>query len=309
MMVTGYHIPVLLEEAIEGLAIQPDGIYVDTTFGGGGHAQAILNKLENGHLVAFDKDEEAKANEIQDQRFTLIQHDFAFMKNFLEYLELVPVHGILADLGVASHQFDEASRGFTYRSDAKLDMRMDTDHALTAAYILNHYDPQVLQTIFGQYGEIKNAKQLAFAIDQHRKAKPFETTDDLVKVVDEVRHGQDKEMKYLGQVFQALRIEVNGELKALERLLKQSTEVMIEGGRLVIITYHSLEDRLVKNFLRTGNFKGKATKDLYGNIHKPFEQVNRKPIQPKEEEISQNRRAKSAQLRIGKKIEESNVGN
>jgi len=306
MMVTSYHIPVLLEEAIEGLAIQAEGIYVDTTFGGGGHARAILNKLENGHLVAFDKDEETKANEIQDSRFTLIQHDFIFMKNFLEYLELVPVHGILADLGVASHQFDEESRGFTYLSDAKLDMRMDADHALTAAYILNHYDPQLLQTIFGQYGEIKNAKQLALAITQQRQAKLFETTNDLVKVVNEVRHGQDKERKYLGQVFQALRIEVNGELEALEKLLNQSTQVMIEGGRLVMITYHSLEDRLVKNFLRTGNFKGKATKDFYGNIRKPFEQVNRKPIQPSGEEISHNRRAKSAKLRIGKKIKQSN---
>lgn len=297
-----YHIPVMKEATMDGLAIQPDGTYVDATFGGGGHALAILEQLgPEGRLIAFDKDADSKANEIDDSRFTLINHEFAFIKNFLRYLDVVPVDGILADLGVSSFQIDATKRGFTYRSDAPLDMRMDQETQLSAKQILNTYSEAELHRVLGQYGEIKNAKELARAIVKYREDQPLKTSADLLAVLEKTRHKQDKTKKYQSQVFQALRIEVNQELEKLKAFLEKATEVLKPDGRLVIITYHSLEDRLVKNYYKTGYFSGKPEKDFYGNVLKPLEMVNRKPIEPEETEIVENPRSRSAKLRIARK--------
>ena len=297
-----YHTPVLLSESIQGLAIDPAGTYVDATFGAGGHSQAILEKLgPEGWLIGFDKDADAMANEIPDPRFRFVNHDYAYIANFLHYLELAPVDGILADLGVASHQFDTPARGFSYREDAHLDMRMDTSNPTTAADILNSYSVEALKTILGSYGEVKNAAEVAQAIDAFRREKPIETTDQLIRILESTIHANDARNRYFSQVFQALRILVNEELTNLKTFLEAVPELMKPEGRLVMITYHSLEDRLVKNFIKTGNFQGKPVKDFYGRTQAPLKPLNRKPLKPSEAEIEANRRSRSAKLRIAQK--------
>jgi 16S rRNA (cytosine1402-N4)-methyltransferase len=295
-----YHNPVLLKECIEGLNINPSGIYVDVTFGGGGHSREILKHLTTGKLYAFDQDEDAVKNKIDDPRFTLIRQNFRFLKNFLKLHNALPIDGLLADLGVSSHQFDEAERGFSTRFDAKLDMRMDRNVKNTAADVLNTYSEEDLKRIFKLYGEVDNAGKLAYVIFHARKEKEIETVNDLKAAIDKcVRRG--KENQYYAQVFQALRIEVNKELDVLQELLVQSLDVLKPGGRLVVIAYHSLEDRLVKNFTRTGKFEGELEKDFYGNPITPFKQITRKPIMPGEKEVEENSRARSAKLRIVEK--------
>jgi 16S rRNA (cytosine1402-N4)-methyltransferase len=301
-VIVDYHIPVLLKESIEGLNIDPQGTYVDVTFGGGGHSRQILKKLKTGKLIAFDKDPDTNPLLISDPRFTFIRHDFKFIKNYLSHLDVVPVNGILADLGVSSHQFDTRERGFSYRFDADLDMRMDPDIEVSAQDIINTYSEEELHRIFGMYGEIKNAKTLAARIVKARSEAFIKTTSNLVDIINSsVMRGDDRK-KYTGQVFQALRITVNDELNSLKKLIEAAAEVLIPGGRLVVITYHSLEDRIVKNYIKAGNFTGKTETDLYGNLHVPFRQVNRKPFEPSEKEIGENIRARSAKLRIAEKL-------
>lgn len=295
-----YHNPVLLKECIDGLNIRPDGIYVDVTFGGGGHSREILKHLTTGKLYAFDQDEDAQKNKIDDPRFVLIKQNFRYLKNFLKMYNALPIDGLLADLGVSSHQFDEAERGFSTRFEAKLDMRMDRNTKQTAADVLNTYAEEDLKRIFRLYGELDNAGYLASIIFHNRKDKQIETVNDLKSMITKcVKRG--KENQYYAQVFQALRIEVNKELEVLEELLMQSLEILKPGGRLVVISYHSLEDRLVKNFTRTGKFEGEIEKDFYGNQLTPFRQITRKPIMPDEKEITENSRARSAKLRIAEK--------
>jgi len=296
-----YHNPVLLKECIEGLNIDPAGIYVDVTFGGGGHSREILKHLTTGKLFAFDQDEDAVKNKINDDRFVLVKQNFKYLKNMLRMYQALPIDGILADLGVSSHQFDIAERGFSIRFDeAKLDMRMDKNVKQTAADILNTSTEEELKNIFKLYGEIDNAGSLARLITHARKEKKMETVGDLKQVIEKVvRKG--RENKYYAQVFQALRIEVNKEMEALKELLTQSLEVLKPGGRLVVISYHSLEDRLVKNIMRSGKFEGEVEKDFFGNQLTPFTQITRKPITPSEEEITENNRARSAKLRIAEK--------
>lgn len=292
-----YHRPVLLKECIDGLNINPKGIYVDVTFGGGGHSREILKHLTTGKLYAFDQDDDAVKNQLIDDRFVLIKQNFRFLKNFLKMYDALPIDGLLADLGVSSHQFDEAERGFSTRFDAKLDMRMDQKGKQTAADVLNNYTEEELKRIFKMYGEIENAGRLANTIFHARKETPLQTVSDLKKAIAKcVRHG--RENQYHAQVFQALRIEVNKELDVLEELLLQSLDVLKPAGRLVVISYHSLEDRLVKNMMRSGKFEGEVEKDFYGNKLTPFELITRKPIVPSEEENKQNSRARSAKLRI-----------
>jgi 16S rRNA (cytosine1402-N4)-methyltransferase len=300
---TTYHNPVMLKECLEGLNIDPEGTYVDATFGGGGHSMAMLEKLKGGKLIAFDQDEDAKkeAEKIQHRSFTFCQANFRYMKRYLKLHGATKVNGILADLGISSHQIDEASRGFSTRFDGPLDMRMDRKAKVTAAKILNSYSEEQLHKIFGMYGELKNAKTAAKAVVAKRKAAPLATTLDLKMVLQSVAP-RGKENKYFAQVFQALRIEVNEELQALEDFLHQSGEVMEKGGRLVVLSYHSLEDRLVKNYINTGKMFGEVEKDFFGNKLKPFEAVNRKPIEASEEEIEQNNRARSAKLRVAEKL-------
>ncbi len=295
-----YHKPVLLKECIDGLNINPEGIYVDVTFGGGGHSKEILKHLTTGKLYAFDQDEEAVKNKINDERFVLIKQNFKYLKNFLKMYNALPIDGLLADLGVSSHQFDEGGRGFSIRFDAKLDMRMDVNTKLTAADILNTYSEEDLKRIFKMYGEVDNSGRLAYAIYHSRKEKQIETVNDLKAAIGKcVKRG--RENQYYAQVFQALRIEVNKELDALQDLLLQSLDVLKEGGRLVVISYHSLEDRLVKNIMRSGKFEGEVEKDFYGNQITPFKQITRKPITPGDEENAENSRARSAKLRIAEK--------
>lgn len=299
----GYHKPVMLRECLEGLNIDPEGIYVDVTFGGGGHSLAILEKLKGGRLIAFDQDEDAKseAEKIQHRSFTFCQANFRYLKQYLKLHGVSKVNGILADLGVSSHQIDEASRGFSTRFDGPLDMRMDRKSKVTAAKILNGYSEEQLHKIFGMYGELKNAKTAAKAVVSSRKAKNFETTLDLKNALQSVAP-RGKENKYFAQVFQALRIEVNQEMQALEDFLHQCGEVMEKEGRLVVMSYHSLEDRLAKNYINTGKMFGEVEKDFFGNKIKPFEAVNRKPIEASEEEVNENNRARSAKLRVAEKI-------
>jgi 16S rRNA (cytosine1402-N4)-methyltransferase len=295
-----YHNPVLLKECIEGLNINPAGIYVDVTFGGGGHSREILKHLTTGKLYAFDQDEDAVKNSIRDDRFVLIKQNFRYLKNFLKMYDALPIDGLLADLGVSSHQFDEAERGFSIRFDAKLDMRMDQNTKQTAAEVLNTYSEEDLKRIFRLYGEVENAGYLASIIFHNRKDKQIETVNDLkTMIVKCVKRG--RENQYYAQVFQALRIEVNKELDVLQDLLMQSLEVLKPGGRLVVISYHSLEDRLVKNIMRSGKFEGDVEKDFYGNPLTPFKQITRKPIVPSEKENEENSRARSAKLRIAEK--------
>lgn len=295
-----YHNPVLLKECIDGLNIDPKGIYVDVTFGGGGHSREILKHLTTGKLFAFDQDDDALKNTIADERFVLIKQNFRYLKNFLRMHNALPIDGLLADLGVSSHQFDEADRGFSTRFDAKLDMRMDKNAKQTAADVLNTYSEEELKRVFKLYGEVDNAGRLAYAIFHARKEKQIETVNDLKAAIEKcVKRG--RENQYYAQVFQALRIEVNKELDVLQELLLQSLEVLKPGGRLVVISYHSLEDRLVKNIMRSGKFEGEVEKDFYGNQLTPFKQITRKPIVPSDAENTENSRARSAKLRIAEK--------
>lgn len=296
-----YHLPVLLNESIEGLNINPDGTYVDVTFGGGGHSKAILDRLKTGRLIAFDQDKDALSNKINDSKFTLVNHNFRYLKNFLKYHEALPVEGILADLGVSSHQFDVGSRGFSMRYDGDLDMRMNTSQKKSAVTILQEYSEEQLQTILRNYGELPSARGISRAICNHRKSQAIKTFKDLEAAIGRFAQ-RGKENKFFAKVLQALRIEINDELEALKEMLQQSAEALKEGGRLVVISYHSLEDRLVKNFIKAGNFEGKQEKDFFGNPQLIFEQVNRKPIAPTEEELKINNRSRSARLRIATKL-------
>jgi len=297
-----YHVPALLNESIEGLDIHPSGVYVDVTFGGGGHSREILRRLnENGRLIAFDQDEDAILNAIDDPRFTFVRSNFRFLKNYLRYLGVDKVDGVLADLGVSSHHFDDAERGFSFRFEGGLDMRMNRQAPKSAADILNEYPEEKLRELFLKYGELKNAHKIASSIAAYRQTKKITATNDLLAILEPFAF-KDREKKILAQSFQALRIEVNGEMEALTEMLTQALLVLKPGGRLSVISYHSLEDRLVKNFFRTGNFEGTLIKDFYGNVETPFEQINRKVIVPAEEEQQQNPRSRSAKLRIaGKK--------
>ncbi len=296
-----YHNAVLLNDCIEGLKIKPEGSYADVTFGGGGHSAAILEKLSpEGKLYAFDQDADALRNLPGDKRLVLIRKNFSSLQQSLSELNALPLNGILADLGVSSHQFDTPERGFSTRFDGPLDMRMDQQNPMSAAAVLNTYAEKDLKKIFSVYGEINNAGKLAKIISTERKLKAITTIAELKEVMEGcVTRG--KENQYYAKVFQALRIEVNGELDALMDLLRQSEQVLRPGGRLVVIAYHSLEDRLVKNYLRSGKFEGDAEQDFYGNRIVPFEAITRKPIVPSEEEIENNNRARSAKLRIGEK--------
>ena len=289
------------KECMEGLNIRPDGVYVDLTFGGGGHSRLILEKLnEKGCLIAFDQDEDAQANTIQDPRFILVDHNFRYMTNFLRFNDRLPVDGILADLGISSHHIDEPERGFATRFSGPLDMRMNRQQELTAATIVNTYSEEKLRNIFSEYGEISNARQLAATLVAAR-INPIETIDEFKAAIKHLVPGKI-EHKYLAQVFQALRIEVNDELGALMAVLKQVPSVLAEGGRLVVISYHSLEDRLVKNFIRSGNFEGIQEKDFFGNLISPLQSVSRKALVPGSQEQAQNPRSRSAKLRIAEKI-------
>ncbi len=296
-----YHKPVLLHESLEGLAIQSDGTYVDVTFGGGGHSRAILAQLgEKGKLIAFDQDEDAVANAINDPRFILIKQNFRFLKNFLRLHNAIPVDGILADLGISSHQIDEPERGFSTRFDGPLDMRMNRSATTDAEEVLNTYDAHQLRNMFREFGDVENAAKLANTILAARENNSIRSIAELKDAIAPCTP-KGKEYQYLAKVFQALRIEINGEMDALKQLLLQSVEVLKPKGRIVVISYHSLEDRLVKNFFRSGNLEGETEKDFFGNLIRPLEPVNRKPITPSEEELKENNRARSAKLRIAEK--------
>jgi 16S rRNA (cytosine1402-N4)-methyltransferase len=299
----GYHRPVMLTECLEALQIDPSGIYVDATFGGGGHSIEILSQLKEGKLIAFDQDDDARkeAEKIKSRSFTFCQANFMYLKRYLKLNGITRVNGILADLGISSHQIDSPERGFSTRFDGPLDMRMDTNISQTAADLLNQYSEEDLHKIFGMYGELKNARTAAKMIIQQRVNKPFARTEDLKEALRTVAP-RGKENKYFAQVFQALRIEVNDEMKALENFLHQCGEVLEKDGRLVVMSYHSLEDRMVKNYINKGKVYGEVEKDFYGHEIKPLEAVNRKPIEPSEEEIGENSRARSAKLRIAVKL-------
>lgn len=296
-----YHIPALLTESVDGLQIAPSGVYLDVTFGGGGHSLEILNRLgTNGRLIAFDQDEDAVRNALADPRFMLIRSNFRYLKNFLRYYGIEEVDGVLADLGVSSHHFDDSERGFSFRFAGDLDMRMNRGAGKSAADILNDYPADQLADVFYRYGELRNARAIASAIATYRSSESIATTGQLLSILQPFT-GRDKEKKVLAQAFQALRIEVNGEMDALREMLQRSLEMLKPGGRISVISYHSLEDRLVKNFFRSGNFDGTLVKDFYGNVQTPFELVNRKVIVPSEEEQRVNPRSRSAKLRIAKK--------
>jgi 16S rRNA (cytosine1402-N4)-methyltransferase len=297
-----YHEPVLLNEAIEGMNIKAGGTYVDATYGGGGHSKAILEKLNNGKLFAFDQDEDVEKNAVRDKKFTLIKSNFRYIKRFMKYYNALPVDGILADLGISSHQVDTASRGFSTRFDSPLDMRMNVEQKLNARDVINTYPEEKLKSIFSQYGEVDNAGKVAYQVAAARKSGPVETTKQLIEAID---RSIDKRFpaKYLSKIFQALRIEVNDEINALKEFLMQSADVITKGGRLVVISYHSLEDRLVKNFLRTGKPDGEIEKDIYGNsMNVTFHSLTKKPVTPSEDEMNRNPRARSARMRIAEKI-------
>ncbi|MBK9671405.1 MAG: 16S rRNA (cytosine(1402)-N(4))-methyltransferase RsmH [Bacteroidetes bacterium] len=296
-----YHQPVLLNECIEGLKINPNGTYVDVTYGGGGHSKAILAQLKGGRLIAFDQDEAAEKNKADTSKLIFVRQNFKYLKNYLRLHNALPVNGILADLGVSSHQFDTAERGFSTRFEAELDMRMDTNSQKSAKMVLNEFSEEQLKEIFKVYGEIPNASKLAYRIVHERKLKPINKVSELKNIIAPlVTRG--KENQYLAQVFQALRIEVNNEMQVLKELLVQSLEVLDKGGRLVVISYHSLEDRLVKHFMRKGKFEGEVEKDFFGNSLVPFELITKKPIIPGAAEMEQNTRSRSAKLRIAEKL-------
>jgi 16S rRNA (cytosine1402-N4)-methyltransferase len=296
-----YHIPALLDESIEGLNIRPDGIYVDVTFGGGGHSMEILKRLTTGKLVAFDQDEDAGINAPDDSKLIFLNQNFRFLRNNLLYNSIESIDGLIADLGVSFHQFDEPERGFTFRQEAPLDMRMSRDSSLTAAGLIQNLDESLLADIFFSFGDLINAKKLAREIANARREKEIKTTGDLVSVIRKFALPR-QENKFFAKVFQAIRISVNHEIEYLKEMLLQALEMLNTGGRLVVITYHSLEDRVVKNFMRTGNFEGIARKDFYGNPETPFRMITKKGITPRAEEIARNSRARSARLRIAEKI-------
>lgn len=296
-----YHVPVLLEESIDGLNLKKGGIYVDVTFGGGGHSNEILRRMDKScKLYSFDQDEDAERNIVHDERFTFVRSNFRYLKNFLKYYGVEEVDGILADLGVSSHHFDDSERGFSFRFDGKLDMRMNKRAGMTAADILNNYDEEKLADIFYLYGELKNSRKLASVIVKRRSVKPFDTIGDFLETVKPL-YGKEREKKEMAKVFQALRIEVNQEMEALKEMLYSATEMLKPGGRLSVITYHSLEDRMVKNIMKTGNIEGKMEQDFFGNVKTPYKTINNKVIVPDDDEIETNPRSRSAKLRIAEK--------
>lgn len=296
-----YHVPVLLNESVEGMNLQPGGIYVDVTFGGGGHSKEILRRMdEDSHLYSFDQDEDAEKNIVDDNRFTFVRSNFRYLYNFLRYYEVEQVDAVLADLGVSSHHFDDSERGFSFRFDGKLDMRMNKRSGMTAADVVNTYDEERLANIFYLYGELKNSRKLASVIVKARNNQPIVTIGDFLDLVKPL-FGREREKKELAKVFQALRIEVNQEMEALKEMLQAATEMLKPGGRLVVITYHSLEDRMVKNMMKTGNIEGKSTQDFFGNVQTPFKLINNKVIVASDDEVSRNSRSRSAKLRIAEK--------
>lgn len=298
-----YHQPVLLQQSIEGLNINPDGTYVDVTYGGGGHSAAILEKLKNGRLIAFDQDEDALANRLNDERLILINHNFRYLKQFLKYHHALPVDGILADLGVSSHQFDSRERGFSFRMGGNLDLRMNRRQKLSARTVINTYEEAALVDIFRYYGELPNARAIAGAIVRRREKSPVTSFEVLQHTIGHFAE-RNKENKFYARVMQALRIEVNQELESLKDMLVQSAAVLQSGGRLVVISYHSLEDRLVKNFIKAGNFEGRIEKDFFGNRKTYFKALTSKPVVASEDEISENNRARSAKMRIAEKLDD-----
>jgi 16S rRNA (cytosine1402-N4)-methyltransferase len=296
-----YHVPVLLKSSIDSLIGDKSGVYVDVTFGGGSHSKEILSRLsDKGRLLGFDQDNDAESNILEDKRFTFVKSNFSNLKNFVRVHGHKEVDGILADLGVSSHQFDEGSRGFSFRYDAPLDMRMNQNEGITAAMLIQNSHIDKLQQVFSDYGEVRNAKTLAVALWEANKVKKIEYIADLLQVVDKCVFGERH--KYLAQVFQALRIEVNEELEVLKKMLQQSLEILKPGGKLVVLSYHSLEDRLVKNFLKSGNFEGKLETDFYGVITRPFEILTKKAIEPDSTEMKQNSRSRSAKMRVASKL-------
>ncbi|MDR2585514.1 MAG: 16S rRNA (cytosine(1402)-N(4))-methyltransferase RsmH [Prevotellaceae bacterium] len=297
---SAYHHPVLLRESVASLVVSPNGTYVDATFGGGGHARAILEQLDNGHLYAFDRDLDAAANVPVDSRFTFVRNNFAYMQNCLRYLGCSSVDGIIADLGVSSHQFDTEERGFSYRFDSDVDMRMNRDASLSAFQVLNHYPEEELERIFRQYGELPQSRRAAALITKARAQKPIRTCKDFQSAIEPLIPRQHS-YKFFSTLYQSIRIEVNGEMGALEALLEQSLRLLTNGGRLAVITYHSLEDRMVKNFMRCGNVDGHTQKDFFGNDLSPFVALHKKAITPSQEEIANNNRARSAKLRVAVK--------
>lgn len=298
-----YHVPVLLQESVDGLDIKPDGIYVDVTFGGGGHSREILSRIgKNGHLYSFDQDEDAEKNILNDNRFTFVRSNFRYLRNWMRYYGVEHIDGLLADLGVSSHHFDDETRGFSFRFDAPLDMRMNKRSGMTAAEILNNYDEEQLADIFYIYGELKNARKVASAIIKARSSKAIDTTGDLMQITESL-FPREREKKETAKLFQALRIEVNHEMEALKEMLYGAQEVLREGGRLSVITYHSLEDRIVKNIMKAGNAEGKVNQDFFGRTVAPFRQISNKVIVPSEEEQLRNPRSRSAKLRIAERCE------
>lgn len=315
MMTTAetYHVPVLLRESIDGLDIKPDGVYVDVTFGGGGHSREILRRLgRNGHLFSFDQDEDAERNLLNDDRFTFVRSNFRYLKNWMRYYDVDHIDGLLADLGVSSHHFDDESRGFSFRFDAPLDMRMNKRAGMTAAEILNSYSEEMLADVLYLYGELKGARKIAAAIVKARGEKPIKTTDDLIQITGKLlqrerprpgeRGATMPEKKEIAKLFQALRIEVNHEMDALKEMLNGAREMLGKGGRLSVITYHSLEDRIVKNVMKTGNAEGKMKQDFFGRTEAPFRQLSNKVIVPSNEEQERNPRSRSAKLRVAERI-------
>lgn len=296
-----YHIPVLLHESIEGMHIHPKGIYVDVTFGGGGHSKEILRQMDSeSRLFSFDQDPDAEKNIVDDKRFTFVRSNFRYLHNFLRYYGVEKVDAILADLGVSSHHFDDSERGFSFRFDGKLDMRMNKRAGITAADIVNTYEEERLANVFYLYGELKNSRKLASVLVKARAVKPVETIGEFIDLIKPL-YGKEREKKELAKVFQALRIEVNQEMEALKEMLYAATEALKPGGRLVVITYHSLEDRMVKNIMKTGNVEGKAVQDFFGNVQTPFRLINNKVITPCDDEVERNPRSRSAKLRIAEK--------
>ena len=297
-----YHVPVLLNESIDGLDIKSDGIYIDVTFGGGGHSKEILRRLgKKGHLYSFDQDPDAEKNIVNDNRFTFVRSNFRYLKNWMRYYGVDHIDGLLADLGVSSHHFDDETRGFSFRFDAPLDMRMNKRAGTTAAEILNNYNEEQLADIFYIYGELKNARKIAATISKARNEKRIETTDDFLHVTEKLFQ-REREKKEMAKMFQALRIEVNHEMDALKEMLNGAKDLLCEGGRLSVITYHSLEDRIVKNMMKAGNVEGKIKQDFFGRIEAPFRLINNKVIVPSDEEQQQNPRSRSAKLRVAEKI-------
>ena len=303
-----YHNPVLRQISVDYLVNDPNGVYVDVTYGGGGHSRTIMEKLDQGRLVAFDQDADAQSQLIEDEQFTFVASNFKNLSRFLKYHQAYPVDGILADLGVSSHQFDTPERGFSYREDGALDMRMNTQSGKSAQDVINQYDEKALSDIFYRYGELSDGRALARRILKAREEQPILTTQQLVEVLRPALI-RGKENKSLSKIFQAIRIEVNQEMSVLEDFLTQTVDALKVGGRLVIISYHSLEDRLVKNFMRSGRLDGEVEKDFFGNPLTPFKLITRKAIQPEDEEINDNPRARSAKLRVAEKIEPVNHGN